>query len=262
MLLIISPLLLSQEEPYMYYKELEKGDSAVVIDTGYVVINGVLLRPPLHMELKNDTIWINSIAASPVLPYSGPIRSHPLYPRFLPQAKLDSSQTKLVSDIKDKYKEYNGEFGEKKAQEMIISEYQSDPLISSLTLYESEASTSFKVVFSDSIHIGIPVRLDVIKIESEILPDLGGIVSADTVEGRKKRALKRHFQFFQKHLRMGGMVFLTSGGISGLNPKGILETAAKMKNGELSPKEGIEQLHQYHVSGARAIMILENIESW
>ena len=266
-LLMISLEVSAQEEPYMYYKESDKGDSAVVIDTGYVVINGVLLRPPFYMELKNDTIWINNVAASPAMPYPGPVWSHPLCPRFSLQDKLDSSQKKLVSDMKSKYKEYNKEFGEKKAQEMIISEYQAHSLISSLIFRKSEINAYFKLVFSDSLRYDVVVWSDTTKKRRRnVIHVPMETVSLDTLEAlkeaRKRRALHGNFRAFQNDLHRGDMLVLARGLISVKGSKGILETVERIKSGELTQQEGIAQLREYGCMPDEAIMIIDNVDSW
>jgi len=256
---IFSFLTFAQDKtPYMFYKVDEKDSTTATIDTGYVVVNGVLLRPPLYMELKNDTIWINQVAAFPALDYPEDFRSNLLYPS---PVKLDSSQKQLVADIKSKYKEYDEEFGEDKAKEMIISEYKSNPLLSSITLYEDEGIISFTVAFLNDTHIGVTVKLDMSKVK-EVVSSYPGTVPPDTIKARNRQWVEQQFHGFQKDFRRGAMLFLARGSISGADPKGVLETVAKMKRGEISQKEGIEQLRQYRCSPYEAIMIIENIDSW
>ena len=268
-LLMIALEVSAQEESYMYYKESDKGDSAVVIDTGYVVINGVLLRPPFYMELKNDTIWINGVAADPALPYTGPIQSHPLYPRLSFQHKLDSSQKELMSEIEDKYKKYNEEYGEARAQEMILSEYQSHTLLSSLTFHEKELYSYFKLVFQDQDNVRhhIFVKTDTVKIRRRnVIHVPMEPASPDTLEtwkkARKRSALHGNFRAFQHDLQRGDMLVLARGLISVKGSKGILETVDRIKIGELTQQEGIAQLREYGCMPDEAIMIIDNVDSW
>jgi hypothetical protein len=258
---IFSPPLFSQEKtPFMFYEVDEKDSTTALIDTGYVVINGVLLCPPLYMELKNDTIWVNQVAAFPALPYTkGPVQSHPLYP---PLVKLDSLQKKLVADIKSKYKEYNEEFGENKAKEMIISEFKSNPLLSSIILYEDEAGISYTLTLLDGRTIGVTVKLDMSKLKQQVL--LTGIraIPPDTIKAQNKRWVELQFHGFQKMLSRGAMLLLARGSIGGADAKGVIETAVKLKREEISQQEAMEELRHHRCLPDEAIMIIENIDSW
>jgi hypothetical protein len=257
---IFSPLLFSQENmPFMFYKGDEKDSNTVLIDTGYVVINGVLFRPPFVMELKNDTIWVNQVAAFPALPYTkGPVQSHPLYP---PLVKLDSSQKKLAADIKSKYKEYNEEFGEDKAKEMIISEYKSNPLLSSITLYEDEGIISYTLIFQNGTEIGVTVKYDT-KIKQQM--SLTGIraIPPDSIKAQNKRWVELQFHGFQKLLSKGSMLLLTRGAVGGADARGVIETVEKLKREKISQQDAMEELGRYRCLPDEAIMIMENIDSW
>jgi len=98
-----------------------------------VVAFGEFLPRPYYVTFRDDTVWINSIAYYPMRPNPNPPPVEPEVQYSDTAEAVFALWVELHSRVPELFKQY----GEQKAREMVMQEYQNNPLIKSLVYDDS-----------------------------------------------------------------------------------------------------------------------------
>lgn len=230
----------------------DKGEVDQGINTGYVVVYGKLLKPPYYVRFENDTIWINDVFVYPKVRDPNPL------PPKTPWYRLDDQERELVTSIRDTYENYREDYGEHQAYDMIVTEFQTNPLLSSMTTVEG--SRSLILNFKKGVEFSVNFVLT--KLESRPMVSMPGPpISKETW----RESWERDTEHYRTGLRRGEMLIFAYTNRSGLDSKGaerVRNLVEKIKRGVYTQEEGIEELNKIFVSPRTSQTIIENIESW
>jgi hypothetical protein len=248
-LLMISLRLFAQEVPaYMYLKEEPKGEEGKGIQTGYVVAYGEKIPPPYFVTVSGDTLKINGILVRPPLkdPNERPLVTH--------WEKLSDEQRGLASHIESIYKGYLGEMEEKQAQERLIREFKTHPLIS--TLYFSRDGKFLYIDFSDGRFLPTTV-----KSRQLFFPPSPPGEEPDLAKERREQA-----EEYRCALRNGGMVLFGYIGLpmtcSGEIAKKVTDIVIRVKRGDLTAEEGEQRMDDLLHYKHRVKEIIGKVNTW
>ncbi len=107
--------------------------SAIIADTvinnGWVVAYGELLKRPYTVAMKNDTIFVNNIPVSPPLPIPAPPSIKSLKETELGK-KFFNAQMPFQTRCGELYAEWYNKYGEEKAEEMITTLLDTQQVVS------------------------------------------------------------------------------------------------------------------------------------
>jgi hypothetical protein len=232
---------------YYWTQEQHTPEEGNAINCGYVVAFGVLLPRPYHVAFRDDTVWINYVAYQPTQPDPNP----PQYPE--PGDTITQIASILV-DIENKYPSSKVQYGEKRAQEMILQEYKDHALISTITFTEDgkELWVEFVTGF----------RANVLRKTSKITnPRRPPATKQELTLQRQKKV-----GYLQRVLRKDKMILF------GYNcPKKIISSrewiqlfhiVEKTKKGDFSADEGRDKIIELLYWSKFADDIMQNLNTW
>jgi hypothetical protein len=246
---------LAQEQPSNIFRDLEKNPIKTEVKEtedggilcGYVAAFGVFLPRPYYVTFRDDTVWINDIAYYPRRP-------DPNLPPIEPQDELsDTAQAvfDLWRELRSKVPELYGQYGEQKTREMVMQEYQNNPLIKSFAFDESAK------VFRGEFPVGGRFYVPLVKSH---VPPRPTPPPEEVTRGRQ--CIKNSI----RQLLLDGGIYLFGYNFEthaiGSGAYEIIDTILKVKRDGVSVNEGKKRIQKVIWDERMTQDIIEHLDSW
>ena len=237
----------AQEDPGYIDEKEAKGEEIQEINSGYVVMHGILLPRPYYVSLRDDTIRINDIPFRPLAPDPNP----PVY-RY-PQLNDTAEQIiALMSEMREKIIELFEEYPEERAEMEVFREYARNPLIRDMIYIECERR--FYVVYEGT-------RMSWSFYTYNRTTTYSRIPSHDEIMVHRKVGYER----IQSRLKRGNMTFRDYGREKVIHEEDaikIIQIVCSLKQGIIGADVGRERildiLHDEEITQD----IIDNVDSW